>query len=224
MITNNSTRPIIRPATEADVPFLAWVLLQAEASGTQVISYQRLFQLADNELQDLVTTLLEEEIAGCDLSYVNYAIAEVDGQPAGACAAWIEAQSHAPCQLIRGQMLAYALGPERLQAAKPRLDILAELNLNRTPGSLQLESFAVRPEYRGRQISTQLIHHHLQHYQAAHPALALAEIQLMAENETALHAYLKAGFEVAERRNSAHPDITRLLPGREKILLRRALR
>lgn len=213
----------IRPATEADVPFLVWVVKTAEASGTDVISYQRLFDLTDTELDDLLTNALAEEVDGCDLSYQNYVVAEWMGERVGACAAWIEADDYAPSHLIKGQMLAWVLGNDRLQAAREKIDLINEVNVLRDPGTLQLESFAVVPEHRGKGITRAMIQHHIDQYKNKRPELQYAQIAMMSSNLQGLRAYEKAGFQLLKQMHSVNPRVRELLPGTGKILLQKTI-
>ncbi|MBX3102751.1 MAG: GNAT family N-acetyltransferase [Bacteroidetes bacterium] len=213
----------IRPATEADASFIAWAVRTAEASGTEVISYQRLFGLSDAELDTLLLTLAAEEADGQELTYNTHRVVEVANRPVAACAAWIEAQDSPPSHLVRAQLLAYVLGNDRLQAAADKLRVLAEVAIARTPGALQLEAFGVLPEYRGQGFTAALIESHIRHYKAEHPGLALAEIILMSENTAAQRAYAKAGFHVVHHTHSDNPLLLTLLPGAGKVLMQRRL-
>jgi ribosomal protein S18 acetylase RimI-like enzyme len=212
-----------RAATEADASFLAWAIREAEASGTPVVSYQRLFDLTDAELTDLLTTLAAEDAEGQELCYPSHRLLVAADTPVATCAAWVEGADGLPSHLVRAQLLGYVLGPARLQAAAEALQVLAAVAIPRTPGALQLESFAVLPAHRGQGLVSRLIDTQLAHHLALQPSLRLAEIQLMRENEAARRAYTRAGFHVVQETHSSHPRLPQLLPGTGKVLMQRQL-
>src|SRR5262249_10829262 len=103
----------VRRANNADIPFLVEAIAEAEASGSQHISYREIFSLTDRELKDLLTSILSEEIQGCGWSPPEFLIAEQDSEAAACCAAWIEGAGGLSSSIIKSQLLIEFLGQEK---------------------------------------------------------------------------------------------------------------
>jgi translation initiation factor 4G len=210
-----------RRATPDDVPFIVECLLASESSGTDVISYQRIFGLSEPELRTFFVQLAGEEVSGNEFSYVNYWIAHSYNTPIAGTAAWIEAADGMASNTIKTQLLSYFLGAERFLAAKSKLEKVAAIDIERAPGTLQLDSIAVRPSYRGQGVLQALIAHVLHHFKTHHPKVNEAQILLMAENVSARRAYEKSGFVVQQSTRSKDPEVPKLVPGTGRILMGR---
>jgi ribosomal protein S18 acetylase RimI-like enzyme len=210
---------VFREATVHDAPFVAEAVVAAESSGTEVFSYARIFGLTLETMKAFLRQIAAEEAAGQDLTHNNYLIAEFRGKPVAACAGWVEAKNCAPSAMIKMQLLTHHLPPEVVAGAKSRLQKAATIHIERTPGALQLESFYVLPEFRGKNLPHKLINEHVKRHKLIFPDLKLAQIVLMRENTQALKSYLKAGFEIAAETRSDDPEISQLLPGTGKYLL-----
>jgi ribosomal protein S18 acetylase RimI-like enzyme len=207
----------VRRATNADILFLVEAITEAEASGSQQISYREIFALNDRELKDLLTSILAEEIQGCGWSPREFLIAEQDREAAACCAAWIEAASGLSSSIIKSQLLIEFLGQEKWGTSKDNLAAAAEINIERTPGVLQIESVYTQHGYRGSGLSGTLIREHLS--QAAKSGTRSAEIQLMKNNGAAIKAYQKAGFTLQSEKGSDNPKLGKLLPYHTKLLM-----
>ncbi len=210
---------VFREALPEDAPFIAEAVVAAESSGTNVFSYARIFGIEDATMKNFLVEIAREDAAGQDLTHNNYLIAEYRGKPAAACAGWVEAKNCSPSSLVKMQLLAHFLPPEIVAGAKKRLEKVAEVHIERTPGALQLESFYVLPEFRGKNLPHKLINEHVKRFKLIFPELNTAQIILMRENTQALKSYLKAGFEIVKETRSDDPEIPRLLSGTGKYLL-----
>ena len=216
-----------RHATTDDVPFIIECLLASEASGTDIISYQRIFGLSEVELRDFFLQLAQEEMPGNAFSYVNYWIAEApNGKkqvPVAGLAAWVEAEDEMLSNTQKAQALAYFLGIERWRAANDKMQKAASIDIERTVGSLQLDSIAVLPSYRGQGVLGHLITYVLQWHKTHKPNVTQAEIILMDDNVPARRAYEKAGFALLCATHSDDPVVPTLLPGKGRLLMQRTL-
>ena len=213
----------IRPATVQDVTFLVQSILDAEASGTDLVSYQRLFELSDVEMREKFSNIVREDIEGQELCYVNFWIAEINNQPVAATAAWIEGENGFSSNTIKAQLLAEYLGMERWRAAQERLKAISVIDMAREKGTLQLDAIAVVAEQRGKGILQELLKIICQNMHVRYPALSKAQILLMNNNERALKAYEKAGFSLVKETRSDDPILLTLLPGNGRLLLERHL-
>jgi translation initiation factor 4G len=211
----------VRRATDADIPFLVEAITEAEASGSQQISYREIFSLNDRELKDLLTSILSEAIQGCGWSPSEFLIAEQDREAVACCAAWIEAAGGLSSSIIKSQLLIEFLGQEKWGTSKDNLAAAAEINIERTAGVLQIESVYTQHRYRGNGLSGTLIREHLS--QAAKNGTRSAEIQLMKNNAAAIKAYQKAGFAFRSEKGSENTKLEKLLPYHTKVVMVRDL-
>ena len=209
----------VRRAGEADIPFLVEAIMEAEASGSQNISYREIFSLDDSQTKDLLQSILLEEIEGCGLSTSEFLIAETNGEEVACCGAWIEGVGGLSSNILKSQLLIEVLGVAKWEMSINNINAVAEINIDRTPGVLQIESVYTRPQYRGKGVSSVLIHEHL--LQAAKIGIRSAEIQLMKNNINAIKAYRKAGFACEVEKNSKNKILGRLLPYHCKIRMRK---
>jgi ribosomal protein S18 acetylase RimI-like enzyme len=207
----------VRRANETDIPFLVEAILEAEASGSQNISYREIFCLNDRELKDLLDSILSEEIQGCGWSPPEFLIAEQDGEAAACCAAWIEGAGGLSSNIIKSQLLVEFLGQGKWENSKENLNAASEVDIHRTPGVLQIESVYTQPRYRGNGLSGILIREHL--LQAAKIGTRSAEIQLMKNNGAAIRAYEKAGFIFKSEKRSDNNKLGKLLPHHTKLMM-----
>jgi len=209
----------VRRPNKTDIPFLAKAIMEAEASGSQNISYREIFSLNDRELEDLLKSILAEEIQGCGWSPPEFLIAEQNSEAAACCAAWVEGAGELPSNIIKSQLLIEFLGKEKWENSKDNLNAASEIKIDRTRGILQIESVYTQPQYRGRGLSGALIREHL--LQAAKTGTRSAEIQLMKNNRSAIKAYQKAGFTFKSEKGSDNNKIGKLLPYHTRLVMGR---
>lgn len=208
----------IRPAKPEDAGQIAEIVFQAESSGGEKTAYGQMFGLAPHELKRLLAEIAAEDFAGQELTWPNFMIAEADGAFAGGCAAWIEGGENLPSAIQKANLLSYFLGVDKWKAAYPALQLLAEAEIARTEGALQLESFYIPAAYRGNAITSKLIAaQEAKHVREAEQRPTKAEILLLAENDAARRAYLKAGFQKEEEKVCPQPEILNYWSGRARL-------
>ena len=81
---------ILREATLSDIPFLTEAVIAAEKSNSDKLSYSTLFNVSEDKARELIMSMFDEEIEGCELSIDSFLIAEYNGFPAATFGAWIE--------------------------------------------------------------------------------------------------------------------------------------
>ena len=69
-----------RVATLEDIPFLVKTIVEAEKSGTEVLSYSAIFGLSIGEVEEKLAIILDEEIDDCELSVSSFLVAEKEGK------------------------------------------------------------------------------------------------------------------------------------------------
>jgi hypothetical protein len=74
----------IRRAVATDIPFLVDVIISAERSGTDKLSYSTLFDLPEAHVRRLLAEMLAEDVTGQELCVSGFLIAEVLHECAGA--------------------------------------------------------------------------------------------------------------------------------------------
>ena len=209
----------IRPATLDDQDSLIEAVIEAEKSGTEIISYCNIFGLSRNELEQLLRDILNEDFGGQELCIQGFLIAETDGRFAAAANAWIECEDETPSRIIKANLLHHFLGNDRLQEARKHFAILAGLNFEREPGAIQLESIYVRPEFRGLGLTQRLLNEHISILRRRQPLISKAQIILTADNRLALRAYQKLGFDIVDTRTVLATELGDLLPHNCKYLM-----
>jgi len=204
-----------RRATASHLEFITTAILEAERSGTTHTVYERLFELTADELVSTVKSMLGEEIPGSELGCESFllALTEPEGVPAGCIATWIEAEGGPASNLVRANLLLHTLGAERWAAARPRLELLREIDIPREPGALQIEAVYVAEAHRGKRLTRDLIERALAETRAAKPEVRKAQILSVPENESSFKAFSRAGFTVTRRTRSDNPALRALFPG-----------
>lgn len=208
-----------RPAQPSDAAFLAACIIAADASGTELVSYQKIFNLQPSELGQTLEEIAGEELPGQELTWNNFVIAESGGQPAGVCAGWIEAHDSLPSGALKAQIWATVLGRERYLAARENLELVSQLTIDRTPGALQLDSLLVLPTFRGQGLAAKLFDYHICRFRNQSPELGKAQLLVMSDNESAVRAHEKVGFTRVLKKTCDDPRILQLLPGRSRTLM-----
>jgi len=210
---------VIRRATEADKDFLITSIIEAEKSGSDVISYCAIFSITEPELRELLGNILDEDIEGQELCIPNFLIAEVNGEKAAAISGWVKQDMGMAGTMLKGNLYMYFLGQEKMISAAPSLTLMNEVNIDRENDTLQLECVYTNPAFRGRGLSRQLIDEHIRLQQAEGIPFSKVQIQLLKNNESAIKAYQKGGFSIVMEKKAADTAILKLLPCDTKILM-----
>lgn len=213
----------IRPATAADKDFLITAIIEAEKSGSDVISYCRIFGITEEALREMLGNILDEEMPGQELCIDSFLIAEEDGQPAATLAAWVEGAEGMSSSMVKSNLLVYYVGADAMLDAIPKVKLVANTNIERENGALQIESVYTAPQYRGRGLAQLLIEEQVKRWKAQGLTFDKAQVMLMGNNPSAQRAYSKLGFEVAKTKTQDDPEILYLLPGNTKLLMERKI-
>lgn len=211
----------LRPATEADLPFLVEAIVAAEKSGTDRLSYCTLFGLTEPEVRAMLAEILAEDLPGQELCISGFMVAERDGEPAGTACGWVEGSAARGSAIVKANLLAHFVGRERIAAAAPRLAQIAPLVVPRTPGALQIESVYVSPAFRRLGVCERIVAGIEQRALASPEPPARGQIIVAAGNEGALRVYRRCGYAETLRRSSDDPAVSALLPATARVLLER---
>jgi ribosomal protein S18 acetylase RimI-like enzyme len=214
---------IIRQATIKDVPFLVDTIIEAEKSGTDILSYSTVFGLSEEEVKKYITAMLNEEIDGCELSISSFIIAEKNGQTAAAVAAWIEGMEGIPSLILKGNLLNYILPKECSARAIMNNIILQDLHIEYIPGTMALGLVYVAPAFRGLNLSNILIDKRISQLLQINPLVKEMYVQVFGNNLRAIKAYEKANFKVVMVKESIKIEILNYLPSNKKLLMKKEL-
>src|SRR4029079_8268178 len=111
-----------------------------------------------------------------------------------ACA-WVEGTKGQASGVLKSNLLLHFLGREAFEKASRNLRVVHGLNMERTPGALQLESVYIDRAFRGLGLFPALLTAQCEFAQTFFPALTKIEIVLMKDNSAALRSYKNCGFE-----------------------------
>jgi ribosomal protein S18 acetylase RimI-like enzyme len=203
----------VRAASPADVPFLVRAVLEAErlGAGTARTMYEAVYELSHDETTEFLTSQLEADVPGHPLSFASFRIVDLAGDPAAACAGWVEETGTRASGLRVAMAMSRHLGTARFNRRREAIAAVSAAAPRRTPGAVQLESFYTVPAARGARLASMLIADHLA---MRHAAGCAAEIVLLSGNTAALAAYRRAGF-VEAWRTPAGADGFRQLTGHD---------
>ncbi|MEI6764162.1 MAG: GNAT family N-acetyltransferase [Bacteroidota bacterium] len=209
---------IIRRAILADIDFLVETIIEAEKSGTEVLTYSTIFGLSYDETKRAIDSMLREDIEGCELSMSGFAIAEKNNEIAAAMCAWVEGAEGISSTILKGNLLGFVLPAEALIKARSVSHIVAPLTIEFTPGSLCIGLVYVNAMHRGKNLVNELLQFHIQKAVATH-SISDVCIQVFANNVAAIKAYSKVGFEYTRVCEVLTEGIDKLLPSGKKVLM-----
>ena len=190
----------VRPARAEDADFLAWAILTAGRAHLGLGWYDISLGGTEAGRLGILRRLVQGERSWW--RYDRWLVAEVDGAPAGALAAFgsglFETSETAMARVLGG------LGwtPAQIADVWRRGAYVFTCTVNPPPGELwTIENVAVRPEHRGQGIAGQLLAAALERGRAE--GFDEAQISFVIGNLPAEQAYAKAGFRPADER--CHP-------------------
>lgn len=213
----------IRRATLKDIPFLTKTIIEAEKSGTTILSYSTIFGLKEFEIELLISEMLSEEIEDCELSISSFLIAEENGITAASLSGWLENASGIPSSILKGNLLNYFLPRESLKKAAASAKYTKELHIDYLPNSFQIGAGYVAESFRGRQLLGLLTEELINQLTTQYPSTNEIYAQIFDCNIPSLKTYQKAGFEIVNTKTSEEKEITHYLPSSKKILLKKNL-
>lgn len=205
---------IYRRAIIEDIDFLITSIIEAEKSGSEILSYSRIFNLSETEIRETFKKMFLEEEEDSEFYYKNYIVAEYKGKPIGTIGAWVE-NEESPSGITKGNLLQYYLPKGCLLNSIENLGIVADLNIDHLIGTLSLVVVYIDKEHRGRGLFKSLAEAHIND----NSDIDTLSIQVMANNTVAIKSYKKYGFTDFKEVTSNKEAILNLLPYNKKILL-----
>ena len=212
-----------RPATLDDIPFLADTIIEAEKSGTDILSYTTIFGLSEEEARSHVKAMLEEEIDGCELSVSSFLVAENGGKVVAALSSWVEGSEGLSSAELKGNLLSYVLPRESILKAASVNHIVRKIHMDYQMGTIQKGAGYVVKEFRNRKLFGILTEKMIGYLRQSHPEVREVYTQVFGCNIAAIRANEKIGFSIVDTIETDDPEILRLLPSNQKHLLKKEL-
>ncbi len=216
--------PLLREATLDDVPYLAEVMISAEKSGTDRLGLATLCGLTEDELRRLFIAMLQEEVDGSEYSVSSFLIAESEGRPVAAVAAWIEGRPDGvPSMILKANLLAFTFPAEHLRNLQSHAAALAALQIERGSGTLQIEYVHVDDDHRGKRLAGSLINEQIRRSMTKVPPPTRVQIQTYSNHLAAIAAYERIGFRKVRTFTGRDATLGSILPHTERLLMERPL-
>jgi ribosomal protein S18 acetylase RimI-like enzyme len=199
----------IRPATAADAPFVAWVMLAASRSHLPLGAWD--FYVDGPEAR--VLAFLERMATQAEPSFCRwerFLVAEVDGMPAAGLSGYT---TRDPGMLDPGPALAaasqaaLAWGDAQMRVGGERLAQFLTCVTEAPADAWAVEWVATRPEFRRRGLVHELLGAIVQ--RGRERGHRLSQISVLLGNTPAQCAYERAGYRVVDEKR--HPEFERLM-------------
>jgi hypothetical protein len=215
----------IRPATLMDVPFLAEVIVAAEKATTDKLSYSTLFDLTESKVIELLISILEEEIDGCEFSLSSYLVIEFEGQPVAAFAGWIEGfGENIASKIIKSNLISYTFPKDSLQALISRSHIISDILVERESLTLQFEYGYVAKEHRGNHLLDMLENKLVENALKQYPELKKVQFQCFKNSTKTVSLFEKLGYHIANEISSKNNEVLNYLPDKVKLVMEKNLK
>lgn len=214
----------VRPAKIKDIDFLVETIIEAEKSGSEILSYTSIFGLSEIEARKYINKMLNEEVDGCDLSVSSFLIAEKEGQLAAALSMWVEGlDGELPSSELKGNLLIHCLPIEAFEYAKKVSHHFSDLHIECEPGTLCIGGGYVAPAHRGKGLLKTLNEKHIINAMKLNPPPHEVFAQIFSNNLPSIKTYEKLGFEQIAVYSSKYANIKEFFPSDKKILLRKQI-
>jgi len=214
---------VYRLAGTGDIPFLVETIIEAEKSGTEILSYTTIFGLTEKEAKGYVAEMLEEEIDGCELSVSSFLVAEQDGEVVAALSSWVEAKEGISSAGLKGNLLGFVLPRESILKAASVSPVVRKIHMDYIPGTIQKGAGYVVKEFRHRNLFGLLTEKLIEHLLKSSPDVTEVYTQVFAGNIPAIKANEKIGFKIVDSIESDDETLLKLLPSNKKYLLKKVL-
>ena len=214
---------IIRSATVSDVPYLTKTIIEAEKSGTTILSYSTIFGLNEEQVFSLISEMLLEEIDHCEISISSFLIAEINGKTAAALSGWLENADEIPSAVLKGNLLNYYLPKECFIQASLMSKYTKELHFEYLSNTFQIGAGYVSSEFRGNKLLGLLTKQIINQLSLKYPTVTEVYAQIFNCNIPSLKTYEKEGFTIIDFKESNHQEIIKILPSPKKLLLKKEI-
>lgn len=213
----------IRKASVDDIPFLVDTIIEAEKSGTTILTYTSIFGLSEDDTRKYMANMLLEEVDGCELSVSSFLLAEKNGQYAAAVGAWIEGNEGIPSSVLKGNLLNYTLPKACIAKAVSLNNLVKDLHIEYVDNTIQIGLVHVSGSFRGLGLANTLIEQQIKQLLEIAPGIKESYVQVFGNNKVAVKTYEKSHFIIKEERISDNAEILNYFPSNSKLLMKRLL-
>ena len=196
----------IREAVSADASFLSDIILTSARSHETCGIWDLVFPDSEQQLRRLLETLVVQKPA-CSCHYSTFLIAESAGRPAAALCGYDPEEVVGICHALALGFERLGVEESELVGAFERLASFQTCSPDQTPGVWIVEWVATRPEFRRPGLAHSLLEEIL--WLGKELDYPTAQIATFIENEPAIRAYEKAGFQISEQRT--HPAFDQVI-------------
>lgn len=209
----------LAPASIEDLDIVLDTIIEAEKSGSDIISSCLIFNMTEHEYRKILTSMIEKRYEDYEFTLPGFLVAKHNHTKLGSLGSWIEGKNGMDSSIIKASALFTTIEKDKLLEVQPNLKILGGASFHRTPGALQLEYAYVKPEYRRRGVFTKLILGQINRYRNIELELLLAESILFRENYKSLNCYQKLNFQLKDSINLKGQPSENYFPYSERILM-----
>ena len=215
---------LFRKATINDITFLARIIIEAEKSNSDKLSYSTLCNLSEETVERLIINMFKEEVDKCEFSVSSFLVVESNGQLVGGFGGWIESfGDELPSKILKSNLIVFTFSRESISFLNTKSYIIKDILIEREPMTLQLEYLFVSKEHRGRKITDHLIELHIKNALTELPHLKKIQVQVFKNNLGAIKAYENNGFKITKSFKSNEIEILNYLPFGEKYLMEKTI-
>jgi hypothetical protein len=208
-----------RQAEQSDIDFIVEAIIEAEKSGSQMITSCNIFSLTGEEFRKILKDVLAQNIENYDYYLSGYLIGEIDGEYAGTVGSWVEGADGTPSGMLKASSLFPYLDKEKMRTASQNNRIIKGLGLPREEGTLQLEHGYTREKFRRQGVFTTMIKENIKSNLQKNGSFKKVQGILFKANYKSFNAHLKAGYEVVLERTVDDPEILKIFPYNTKVLM-----
>ena len=219
----DESKLIIRKAKISDAQFIAETIVQAEKSGTDRLGSANYFEITEEEYKNYLVQMLEEEVDGCEISLSSFVVAEYEGESIAARGGWLECDNEdaMPSALLKANLFGFVLPKEKLLKGKAKYEIVKDIQIDREPGTYQLENSFTRAAFRGNHIMSKLDAYHIEI--AIAKGAKKIQAHVFQNNKQSMLACERSGFQIVKYYTSTHPLTKQMYPDNTMVLLERYL-
>ena len=208
----------IRPATAADVDFVAWVILAASRSQLPLGAWDHYVASDEARVLSLIQRMVTQDVRSF-CRWEGFLLAEVDGTPAAALSGYTSsdpAMANPDPAIAAASRAALGWSDPELQAAGARLGAFLTCVTEPPPDTWVIEWVATRPEFRRRGLVHELLLAILD--AGRRRGLTRSQIMVFIGNTAARCAYERAGFAFVDEKRD--PGFARLMgcPGISRLM------
>jgi len=209
----------LTPAAVEDIDIVLDTIIEAEKSGTNIISSCLIFNITEQEYRKVLTSLLMEEYEDYEFALSGFLVAKHNDKKLGSLGSWIEGKNDTDSSIIKANVLFTTIERDKLLEVQPNLKNLRGASFHRTKGALQLEYAYVKPEFRRKGVFTKLILEQIKRYRDIDPELPMAESILFRENYRSLNCFQKLNFQLKDSIDLKGQPSEKFFPYSERILM-----